>query len=71
MIKQYYENFVYMLSSMDPANTFLKISKEQQIKIKQLKSFLSSAVFGNEKFFKPRWIPEFAVSDPDYFAPFK
>jgi NTE family protein len=43
----------------------------EKVKIKQLKSFYSSAIFGNDKMFKPRWKPEYAISDPEYFAPEK
>jgi NTE family protein len=43
----------------------------KKIKIKQLRSFYSSAIFGNDKMFKPRWKPEYANSDPEYFAPQK
>ena len=43
----------------------------EKIKIKQLRSFYSSAIFGNDKMFKPRWKPEYANSDPEYFAPQK
>ncbi len=71
LMKQFYENFNYPLPQIDAISNYLKIKKEQQIKIKQLESFYSSAVFGNEKFFKPRWFPEYAFSDPEYFAPMK
>ena len=43
----------------------------KKMKIKQLGSFYSSAIFGNDKMFKPRWKPEYANSDPEYFAPQK
>lgn len=45
--------------------------KEQEVKIKQIKSFHSSAIFGNSKMFKPRWLPEYALKDPEYFTPQK
>src|SRR5919106_3691877 len=47
------------------------ISANEKIKIKQLRSFYSSAIFGNDKMFKPRWKPEYAISDPEYFKPEK
>jgi NTE family protein len=48
------------------------ISANEKIrKIKQLGSFYSSAIFGNDKMFKPRWKPEYAISDPEYFTPEK
>ena len=36
---------------------------------KSLKAFLSSAIFGNTKMFKPRWCLEYAGTDLDYFHP--
>ena len=47
------------------------LSRNQKLRIKQIKSFYSSAIFGNDKMFKPRWKPEFAISDPEYFTPEK
>lgn len=38
-------------------------------KMKQLKSYYSSAIFGNDKMFKPRWRNENALKDPEYFTP--
>lgn len=46
-------------------------SANKKTKIKQLRSFYSSAIFGNPKMFKPRWKPEYAISDPEYFTPEK
>ena len=39
--------------------------------MKQIRSFYSSAIFGNDKMFKPRWIQETALTDPEYFTPTK
>jgi NTE family protein len=36
-----------------------------------LLSFFSSALYGNEKLFIPRWRPDFAYKDPQYFTPSK
>jgi NTE family protein len=47
------------------------VSRDQKLRIKQIKSFYSSAIFGNDKMFKPRWKPEYAISDPEYFTPEK
>jgi NTE family protein len=44
---------------------------EMEVKVKQLKSFYSSAIFGNSKMFKPRWLPGYALKDPEYFTPQK
>ena len=46
------------------------ISKKK-IRMKQLGSFYSSVIFGNDKMFKPRWRPEYAETDPEYFTPQK
>ncbi|MDQ5876772.1 MAG: patatin-like phospholipase family protein, partial [Thermoproteota archaeon] len=43
------------------------VSRNQKSRIKQIKSFYSSAIFGNDKMFKPRWKPEYAISDPEYY----
>jgi NTE family protein len=34
-------------------------------------SFYSSAIYGNKKVFIPRWRPEYALTDPEYFVPYK
>jgi NTE family protein len=47
------------------------ITKAEQYRNKSLRSFLSSAIFGNDKMFKPRWRTEFAFTDPEYFEPAK
>ncbi|WP_458747343.1 patatin-like phospholipase family protein [Candidatus Nitrosocosmicus sp. T] len=44
---------------------------EMEVKIKQIKSFYSSAIFGNSKMFIPRWAPEYALKDSEYFTPQK
>jgi NTE family protein len=47
------------------------IKSIKEIRLAQLRSFTSSAIFGNDKMFKPRWLPEYAISDPEYFMPQK
>ncbi|HEX5185550.1 MAG TPA: patatin-like phospholipase family protein [Nitrososphaeraceae archaeon] len=44
---------------------------EMEVKVKQMKSFYSSAIFGNSKMFIPRWAPEYALKDSEYFTPQK
>ena len=39
--------------------------------LKSLISFYSSAIYGNKKVFMPRWRPEYAVTDPEYFVPYE
>ncbi len=55
------------LSSHPPANNI----DNKKLKIKSILSAYGSAVYGNDKFFKPRWKPEYALSDPDYSMPAK
>ena len=37
--------------------------------LKSLISFYTSAIYGNKKVFMPRWGPEYALTDPEYFVP--
>jgi NTE family protein len=37
--------------------------------VKSIISFYSSAIYGNDKIFVPRWRPEFAFTDRQYFTP--
>jgi hypothetical protein len=46
-------------------------ANERSIKMMQLKSFYSSAVFGNDKMLKPRWQKGNILTDPEYFSPQK
>ncbi len=39
--------------------------------INSISSFYKSAFFGNKKVFIPRWNPQYALSDPEYFNPNK
>lgn len=39
--------------------------------IKSLITFYFSAIYGNRKAFMPRWRPEYAFTDPEYFTPNK
>jgi NTE family protein len=38
---------------------------------KSVLSFSRSALFGNERMFKPRWSPDYAFQDPQFFTPKK
>jgi NTE family protein len=38
--------------------------------VKSLISFYNSAIYGNKKVFMPRWRPEYALNDPEYFTPY-
>ena len=39
--------------------------------VKSVLSFYTSAIYGDSKIFTPRWRPEFAFTDPEYFTPDK
>src|ERR671917_524707 len=39
--------------------------------VKSIISFYTSAIYGDSKVFTPRWRPEFAFTDPQYFTPNK
>jgi NTE family protein len=39
--------------------------------VKSVMSFYTSAIYGDNKIFVPRWRPEFAFTDPQYFRPDK
>jgi NTE family protein len=39
--------------------------------VKSVMSFYTSAIYGDNKIFVPRWKPEFAFRDPQYFTPNK
>ncbi|HEY9386859.1 MAG TPA: patatin-like phospholipase family protein [Nitrososphaeraceae archaeon] len=69
----YYSNLPsYYLSDQQRNYSSKTMSaNEHTIKMQQLKSFYSSAIFGNDKMFKPRWRKENALTDPEYFAPQK
>src|SRR5215218_2312907 len=57
--------------SQNKENSLATANKKYHQKIRNVQSFYSSAMFGNDKFFKPRWAYENALSDPDYFDPTK
>jgi NTE family protein len=68
----YYYNLPnYSLDQQRNYSSKTMSANEHAIKMQQLKSFYSSAIFGNEKMFKPRWRKENALTDPEYFVPQK
>jgi NTE family protein len=44
-------------------------ANERALRMKQLRSFYSSAIFGNDKMFRLRWRQENVLTDPEYFSP--
>jgi NTE family protein len=70
----YYSYFPTTSSSDQEKNysSATRNANEYAIKMKQLRSFYSSAIFGIDKMFKPRWRKQNAlITDPEYFAPQK
>jgi NTE family protein len=72
---KYYQYLSYF-STLSTAEAGIKENyssnkNEMEVKIKQIKSFYSSAIFGNSKMFKPRWASEYVLNDPEYFTPQK
>ena len=65
MISNYY--YYYTSSLAEKKNESLRKMKEYRDK--SIMSFLSSAIFGNSKMFRPRWALEYLLRDPDYFQP--
>jgi NTE family protein len=55
--------------TLEPTTDHSSITHISQIK--SAMSFYSSAIYGNKKIFTPRWSPEFALTDPQYFTPNK
>jgi NTE family protein len=41
----------------------------KNLKIKSILSSYGSIVYGNDKFFKPRWKAEYAFADPEFYLP--
>lgn len=70
-IEPFFDYFQNTLPTNDLSEMYQNSKNFHDNNVEQLKSFYSSAVFGNEKMFKPRWALEYAWRDPEYFAPFK
>ena len=66
-----YYHYIPTASSSKQESYSITNANEHAIKMKQIRSFYSSAIFGNDKMFKPRWIQETALTDPEYFTPTK
>ena len=65
----YHHHFPTASSEQENYSSITTNANERAIKMKQIRSFYSSAIFGNDKMFKPRWRQETALRDPEYFAP--
>ena len=67
----FFENFMYPLPKNSVFPNYYELRREQQIKIHQISSFISSATFGNSKFFIPRWMQPHNLFELDKMIPSK
>ncbi|MDQ2685944.1 MAG: patatin-like phospholipase family protein, partial [Thermoproteota archaeon] len=67
----FFQNQLYPLPVNKSFDDLLQSKKEHQIKVGQIRSFYSSATYGNSKFFKPRWFQPQNLFDVEYFTPSK
>ena len=70
----YSPSFIQWLATADKFSSFASqynsnVQPDKNLKIKSTLSAYGSAVYGNDKFFKPRWKPEYVLTDPEYSIP--
>ncbi len=69
----YSPSFIQWLATADKFSSFASQYNsnvtDKNLKIKSILSAYGSAVYGNDKFFKPRWMPEYVLADPEYSIP--
>jgi NTE family protein len=65
----FYDGIATALSADKKNSISRTYHDERDIRMRQFRSFYSSAIFGNEKMFRPRWRQETALSDPEFFTP--
>jgi len=70
-LEQLAANSRYFSSSISQQSNNESERRIEEYRNKAIKSFFSSAMFGNDKMFKARWRPEYAFTDPEYFEPAK
>ena len=58
-------------SALAASNLSSQINTQHDLQFKSLLSFYSSAIYGNDKMFVPRWRLEYSSKDPQYFTPWK
>src|SRR5439155_1540229 len=73
-LQPYSPSFIQWLATADKTSFFAlqrnpKVQSDQDIRIKSMLSAYGSAIYGNDKFFKPRWKPEYMLADPEYSMP--
>ncbi|MGD9533938.1 MAG: patatin-like phospholipase family protein [Candidatus Nitrosocosmicus sp.] len=69
--EKFYRNIIFPLPSMNPSPDHQDLKREQKIKYDQIQSFSSSALFGNSKFFMPRWLVAKEPMDSGFLNPAK
>ena len=73
-LSPYMERLMANFHYFSPSGS-LEVKNESKRKVEDTRtakgSFISSAMFGNDKMFKVRWRPEYALTDPQYFEPAK
>lgn len=57
------------LSSNDNGSNYGPYYEKANISLRHALTFYSSAAYGNNKMFLPRWMPEYATKDSQYFRP--
>jgi NTE family protein len=70
-LEQLAANSRYFSSSISQQSNNESERMIEEYRNKAIRSFFSSAMFGNDKMFKARWRPEYAFTDPEYFQPAK
>jgi NTE family protein len=70
----YSPSFIQWLATADKFPSFASqfnsiVQPDRNLKIKSILSAYASSVYGNDKFFKPRWKPEYMLADPEYSIP--
>jgi NTE family protein len=70
-LEQLTANHYYFSPSTSQQNKIESRRKVEEYRNRSIRSFFSSAMFGNDKMFKARWRPEYALTDPEYFEPEK
>jgi NTE family protein len=64
-------NAAIISSALAASNLSSQINTQRNLQFKSLLSFYSSAIYGNDKMFVPRWRLEYSSKDPQYFTPWK
>lgn len=67
-------SFIQWLATADTFSSFASqhnsiLQSDKNLRIKSILSAYGSAVYGNDKFFKPRWKSEYMLTDPEYPFP--